>query len=167
MEEYTEIKGTTLIFFYLGIYSQLTGNADKGIYTAYARGEGCTGGSCGGENCKITLNGAIELDTTVGPGFYLISYKYPSFTKLETKPFKTFFAGEAANMITWLNGLEDGTVILGCSIDDAATSMGAEGWAALVRLQCIVHRLIVLIAIHTFFYKYIVYKDIKAQIRQN
>ena len=79
------------------------------------------------------LNGAIELDTTAGEGFHLIAYRFPSFTRIEHKAFLTFHGGESAKMITWLNGLDDGTVILGCSIDDAATSMGNEGWAALVR----------------------------------
>ena len=122
-----------MLLFPLGLHSQLTGNADKGIYTAYAKGEGCISNAlCGSEYCKIELNGVTELNTKNGPGFHLISYRFPSFTKLEAKVFKTFFSGEAAKMITWLDGLDDGTIILGCSIDDAATSMGAEGWAALV-----------------------------------
>ena len=81
------------------------------------------------------MNGVIELNTKVGPGFHLISYQFPSFTKLEAKIFKTFFSGEAAKMITWLGGLDDGTIILGCSIDDPSTSMGPEGWASLVSIS--------------------------------
>ena len=114
-----------------GIYCQLNGDAERGIFTAYAKGEGCQE-PCGGETCTLMLNGVIELVATDGPGFHLIAYKFPSFAKIEAKAFHTFLAGESAKMITWLNGLDDGTIILGCSRDDAATSMGNEGWTALV-----------------------------------
>ena len=65
-------------------------------------------------------------------GFYFVTFKFPDFTKIEEKVFRTYLASEVAPMVTWIDELPDGTIVLVCSRDEAANGMNSAGWAALV-----------------------------------
>lgn len=106
-------------------------NVASGIYAADVKGEGCTT-VCETTRCTIKLNGQEEPHPNDQPGFTFVTFTFPTFTKIETKSFATFFAGNAGPLTNWINGLPDGTIILGCSRDDASTSMDAAAWNALV-----------------------------------
>lgn len=87
---------------------------------------------CHSTACKITLNGVEQVIANNQPGFYFVTFSFPNFAKLETKEFATYFAENAGPMTDWINGLDESTVILGCSRDDASTGMNPEAWNALV-----------------------------------
>eukprot|EP00112_Aurelia_sp_Birch-Aquarium-sp1_P003009 Seg1337.2 transcript_id=Seg1337.2/GoldUCD/mRNA.D3Y31 product="hypothetical protein" protein_id=Seg1337.2/GoldUCD/D3Y31 len=132
----TLILSWLLIKYAIVVYGTLTTSPNDGIHSAYVVGEGCkTDDTCRDSECKIEMDGQVHkhLINVAGEyGFYFVTFKFPEFTKIEDKVFRTYLAANVAPMVTWINGLPDGTIVLVCSRDDATQGMDAAGWAALV-----------------------------------
>ena len=93
--------------------------------------------NCATTKALIEVDGVkyYDLENVGGEfGFYFCIFRLPGFHFLEKRNFNTY-GGDVQQLIDWIDGLKDGTVVISTSRDEATFAMTDASWAALVCLM--------------------------------
>ena len=109
-----------------------------GIASLYALGEGCetpySNTACGTTRCQLLVNGTMVSGMRL-PGFNIITLDPDSLSVKEQKFYNTHSQSAIVqSMITWLQSLVDGTLLMGCSTDEPTSKMQTADWTILVSI---------------------------------